>query len=87
MELPVYFPEEGAMQYSVLLGTTYVFSVNEAIAQNSNTFQELQVVNMKELAEEENKCRCRRQWCGSVTFWYGSGSADPCLTNRSESGS
>jgi hypothetical protein len=19
------------------------------------------------------------QWCGSVTFWYGSGSADPCL--------
>jgi hypothetical protein len=20
-----------------------------------------------------------KQYCGSVTFWYGSGSADPCL--------
>jgi hypothetical protein len=35
------------MQYSVLLGTTNAFSVNEAIAQNSNTFQELQVSQEK----------------------------------------
>jgi hypothetical protein len=29
--------------------------------------------------EEDLGRHCKQQYCGSMTFWYGSASADPCL--------